>query len=179
MYTMTQTKTWSVPHLKARCWYIECGKTIYPVEEQEVKISCDKADSRGAELGSDHVEVLEEKNKVDLSLFPEKKRNKILNRRTKDAKKAADKTEREATKATTRALREATATAQKEAKKAMKSWKSKAFAPPHFLTETSIASPSQNPRKQDASFVQLSVSRLQHITLLGPHGFCKVDFACS
>jgi hypothetical protein len=50
-------------------------------------------------------------------------------------------------------LREATAATKKEARKAEKSWKSKAFIPPLFLTETS-----------DASFVQLSVSRLQQIT---------------
>jgi hypothetical protein len=61
-------------------------------------------------------------------------------------------------------LREATAATKKEARKAEKSWKSKAFIPPLFLTETSNASLSQNPFKRDASFVQLSVSRLQQIT---------------
>jgi hypothetical protein len=36
MYTMTQTCAWSVPHLQSGCWYIECRKTIFPVEEEEV-----------------------------------------------------------------------------------------------------------------------------------------------
>jgi hypothetical protein len=72
MYTMSQTCTWYIPHLKAGCWYIECGKTICPVEELEVKIAYDKADSRGVVLVSDQVEVLEEENKVDLSLLNEK-----------------------------------------------------------------------------------------------------------
>jgi hypothetical protein len=139
---MTQTRTWSVPHFKAGCWYIECGKIICPIEEEEVKISCDKADSRGAELGSDHVEVPEEKIEVDLSLLPEKEKNRILNQRTRDAKKVADKAEKEATRATAKVLREATATVEKEARRAEKSGKSKAITPPILLTETSIASPS-------------------------------------
>jgi hypothetical protein len=50
MYTMTQMCTWSTPHLKECCWYIECGKTICPVEEENVKANCDKADPRGVKL---------------------------------------------------------------------------------------------------------------------------------
>jgi hypothetical protein len=96
MYTMSQTRTWYVPHLKAGCWYIECGKTICPVEEEEVKIACDKADLRGAVLMSDQVEVLEEDNEVDVSLLPEKERNKILLQREKEAQKAKDKVKKEA-----------------------------------------------------------------------------------
>jgi hypothetical protein len=45
--------------------------------------------------------------------------------------------------------------------------KSKAVAAPSFpllLTEASTATPSQNPRKRDASVAQLSISRLQQIT---------------
>lgn len=71
--------TWSIPHFKVRCCYIECGKTICPIEEEGVKISCDKANSRDVELGSNHVEVLEEEIEVDLSLLLEKERNRILN----------------------------------------------------------------------------------------------------
>jgi hypothetical protein len=85
MYTMSQTRIWSVPHLKAGHWYIECGKTICPVEEEEVKISYDRANSRGAILVSDQVEVPEEENKVDLSLLPEKERNKIILQRKREA----------------------------------------------------------------------------------------------
>lgn len=78
MYTMTQTRIWSVPHLKAGCWYNECRKTICLVEKEDVKIVCDKANSRSTEMKSDHVEVLEEVNEVDLSLLLNKERNKIL-----------------------------------------------------------------------------------------------------
>jgi hypothetical protein len=79
MYTMIQTCTWSVPHLKAGCWYLECGKTIYLVEEEAMKTACDKADPKDAELGFDHVQVLVGENEVDLSLLPKKERNMILN----------------------------------------------------------------------------------------------------
>jgi hypothetical protein len=92
---------------------------------------------------------------VNLNLLSEKERNKILLQRLKDAKKATDKAEKEAPKAKEKAMR--------EAKKPERGSKSKTVAvpsPPLLLTETSIASPSQNPYKQDASYAQLSVSRL-------------------
>jgi hypothetical protein len=158
MYTMSQTHTWSIPHLKAGCWYIECGKTICPVEEEEVKITCDKADSRGAVLVSDQVEVPEEENEVDLSLLPEKERNKILLQREREAHKAKDKAEKEAQKAKDKEAR--------EAKKGGRASKSKTVAAPSsplLLIETSTTSPSQNPRKWDASLAHLSVSRLQQL----------------
>jgi hypothetical protein len=68
---------------------------------------------------------------------------------------------REATRAIAKALRESTIAAEKEAKKAEKSRKSKGITPPILLTETSYALPLQSPRKRDASYAQLSVSRLQ------------------
>jgi hypothetical protein len=159
MYTMTQTRAWSVPHLQAGCWYIECGKTICPVEEEEVKAACDKADSRDAALGPDHVDVPKELTDADLVLLPEKERNKILNQRTRDAKKA----DREATRDTAKAVKESITAKGKEGKKVEKPGKSKAITPALLLTETSYASPSPNPRKRAASVAQLSVSRLQQL----------------
>jgi hypothetical protein len=78
MYTMPQMRNWLVPHLKACCWYIDYGKSTGPIEEEDVKIACDKADSKDAEQGSDHIEVPKEENKVDLSLIPKKEGNRIL-----------------------------------------------------------------------------------------------------
>jgi hypothetical protein len=141
MYIMTQTCNWLVPHLKADCWYIDYGKSICSVEEEDVKIACDKANPKGAELGSDHVEVLEEENEVVLSLLPKKEKNKILNQRARDAKKAMEKVEKEAKRASDRALREANTAAEKEAKKAEKSGKSKTIILPFLLTQTSTRSP--------------------------------------
>jgi hypothetical protein len=163
MYTMSQTRIWLVSHLKAGCWYIECGKTIYPVEEEVVKIAYDRANSQVGEVGSTHVEVPEEENEVDILLLPLKERNKILNQRIRDATKAKAKTDREATRATAKALRDSTAAAEKEARNAEKLGKLKVITTPPLLTKTSYASPSQNPHKRDASFAQLSVSRLQQL----------------
>jgi hypothetical protein len=81
MYTMAQTRTWSVLHLMPRCWYIDCGKVICPAEEEDVKMACDKADLKGATLGFNDSEVQEEEVEVDINLLPEKERNKILNQR--------------------------------------------------------------------------------------------------
>jgi hypothetical protein len=157
MYTMILTRTWSVPHLKEGCWYIECGKSTCPVEEEDVKATCDKDDPRGIILGSDNVAVPKELSAEDLALLPEKERNKILNQRTRDAKKA----ERESTRATTKAVRDSTA--QKGAKTGEKPGKSKVITPQLLLTETSTATPSQNSRKRDSSIAHLSVSRLQQL----------------
>ena len=79
MYIMSQTRIWSVSHLKAGCWYIEYRKTICHVENKVVKIAYDKANSQVGEARYTHVDVLEEENEVDISLLPEKERNKILN----------------------------------------------------------------------------------------------------
>jgi hypothetical protein len=123
-----------------------------------VKATCDKVDPRGVKLVSDVVVVPEELTLADLALLPKKERNKILNQRTRDAKKA----ERESTRATAKALKEGTA--EKGAKKGEKPGKSKVITSQLLLTETSTATPSQNPRKRDSSLAQLSVSRLQQLT---------------
>ena len=56
MYTITQFCIWSVPHLKAGCWYLECSKSFYPVEEEDVKKSCNKADLKDVATVSINVE---------------------------------------------------------------------------------------------------------------------------
>jgi hypothetical protein len=78
-----------------------------------VKATCDKVDPRGVKLVSDVVVVPEELTLADLALLPKKERNKILNQRTRDAKKA----EREATRAIAKTVRGATAAVGKEGKK--------------------------------------------------------------
>jgi hypothetical protein len=97
-----------------------------------VKAACDKVDSRRTKLGSDHVDLPKELTKVDLALLLEIERNKILNQRTRDAKKATDKALREAMRAIAKAVRETIADPGK----------SKAFTPPLLLTKTFYASPS-------------------------------------
>jgi hypothetical protein len=102
-----------------------------------VKKACDKADSKGVALGSDHSEEQEEEVEVDLNLHPKKKRNKIINQRTRDAKKGMEKAEKEAQKAKDKTKR--------EAKKGERLGKSKAVVahtPPLLLIQTSTGLPS-------------------------------------
>jgi hypothetical protein len=155
MYSPTQLRYWSALHLKEGCWYIECGRTIFPIEEEDVKATCDKADPKPSKLV---VVVPEELTLADVALLQEKERNKILNQRARDAKKAL----LESTRATAKAVKEAAA--EKEGKKGQRPGKSKVITPQHLLTETSTATPSPNLRKRDSSLAQLSVSRLQQLT---------------
>ena len=96
---------------------------------------------------------------MDLNLFFEKKKNKFFNQKTRDAKKAMEKAEKEAQKAKDKANIEA-----KKGKRACKSKVVAAPTPPLLLTQTSIGLPSQNLCKQDASFAELPVLRLQQST---------------
>jgi hypothetical protein len=174
MNTMGQTRIWSLPHLKAGCWYIDCGKIYCPIQEEDVKKTCETTDSKGASkdasTGPNNAQEHEDEVEVDINLLPEKEKNKIIKQRERDAKKVEDKEEREAQKAKDKEERDAKKAKDKEdreAKKGERAGKSKAVAAPSFpllLTKASTTTPSQNPRKWDASVAQLSMSRLQQIT---------------
>ena len=137
MYSTNQMRIWSAPHLKEGCWYLECGRTIYPIEE-DVKATFDKVDPRGVMPVSDVVVVSEELSLADIALLPTKERNKILSQKARDAKKV----ERASTKATT--------VAEKEAKRGERAGKSKVIP---SQTKTSN-------RKRDSTFAEVAVSRL-------------------
>jgi hypothetical protein len=143
MYTMTHTRNWSNAHLKAGCWYIDCGKIFCPVEEEDARKACVEADSKDAPSGPNQGEEQEVEVEVDINQLPLREKNKILAQRVRDKKKAEDKAEKDAEKAKEKEKR--------DAKKADKSRKSKPSTPTLLFTETSYASPSQNPRKRDAS----------------------------
>jgi hypothetical protein len=154
---------------KVGCWYIDCGKIYCLIQEEDVRKTCEMADSKGAPTVFDNAQEHEDEVEVDISLLPEKKKNKIIKQRERDAKKAEDKEEREAQKAKDKEERDAKKAKDKEDREAKKAGKSKAVAAPSLqllLTEASTATPSQKSRKQDASVAQLSMSRLQHITSL-------------
>jgi hypothetical protein len=143
MYTVYLVRLWSIAHLRACCWYIDCGKAFCPVEEEDAKKACDQANSQGAALGAIQGEEQE-----------------VLNQRKRDADRAKAKTDREALRAKEKA--------ERDAKKGGRVGKSKAVVastPSPVLPQVSTASQSQNPRKRDSSCAQLSLSRLQQITL--------------
>jgi hypothetical protein len=139
MYTLYLVRLWSIAHLRACCWYIDCGKAFCPVEEEDAKKACDEADSPGAALGANQGEVQEDEVEVDINLLPEKEKNKVLNQRKMDA-------DREALRAKEKE--------ERDAKKGGRLGKSKAVVastPSLVLPQVSTASQSQNPRKRDSS----------------------------
>ena len=148
MYTMSHICSWSNTHLKAGCWYIDCGKIFCPVEEEDTKKACFKADSKGAPSDPIEAEVQEVEEEVDINKLPVKERNKLLAKK----KRAEDKALKDAKKAKEKE--------KMEGKRGERSGKSKLTTLPLLLTEASTAIPSQNPRKRDASVVELSMSRL-------------------
>jgi hypothetical protein len=156
MYNAWLVCFWSIAHLRACCWYIECGKSFCPVEEEDAKKACDEADDIVPHQG----EVQEDEVEVDISLLPEKEKIKILNQRAKDEVRAKAKADREAQKAKDKAVKYA----ERQLKKVGRSKNSHvgdASSPALVLPEASTGSMSQNLRKRDSSFVQLSASRLQ------------------
>ena len=98
-YTMTHTHIWSNAHLKVGCWYTDCGKVYCLLEEEDVKKACLQADSKDAAFGTNQGKEQEDEVEVDINQFFEKERNKILNQRAKNKKKAKDKVEKDAKKA--------------------------------------------------------------------------------
>lgn len=74
MYTLVVVRFWSISHLRACCWYIDCGKTFCPVEEEDAKKACDQADSKTPVQDV----VQEDEVEVDIESLPEKEKNKIL-----------------------------------------------------------------------------------------------------
>jgi hypothetical protein len=87
MYTMTHTRNWSNAHLKAGCWYIDCGKIFCPVEEEDARKACVEADSKGASSGPNQGEEQDVEVEVAISQLPLREKNKILAKRARDKKK--------------------------------------------------------------------------------------------
>jgi hypothetical protein len=157
MYTVTHIRYWPNAHLKAGCWYIDCGKLFCPVEEEDVQKACFEADSKGAPSGPNQTEV-DEVEEVDINTLPAKERNKILAQRARDQKKVDSQALKD--------LKNAEKAKEKEtkaSKRGEKSKKSKPSTAPVLLTKASTATESQNTRKQDASVAELSMSRLQQL----------------
>jgi hypothetical protein len=43
MFTHTQLRAWSAPHLKSGCWYLDCAKGFCHEDEEDLKKSIDTA----------------------------------------------------------------------------------------------------------------------------------------
>jgi hypothetical protein len=167
MYSVRLLCSWSALHLKSGCWYLDCGKTFYPEDEEDVKKSCAQAESKGVESGSingnDHDGHKNEEQEEDLSVLAEKERNKIEAKNKKDKERQDKKKEKEALK--TKGSKEKPKKGEVKAKEAKEKATSEVPAKPLrepsspivVLLQTETLPP--NPRKRDADFAGLSVSR--------------------
>ena len=145
MYTVTHTRAWSNAHLKAGCWYIDCGKVFCPPQKEDVKKACAQADSKDDATVTNQGNEQEDEVVEDINPHPEKEKTRAAAKKKKGDDKAEKTKEKE------------------KGKKGEKSGKNKASTPLLLLTEASAATPSQIPRKRDASAAELSMSRLQQL----------------
>jgi hypothetical protein len=103
MYTVRLLRSWLALHLKNGCWYLDCGKTFCPKDEEDVNKSCAQAESKVVESGSingnDHDGQENEEQEEDLSVLPKKERNKIKAKNKRDKERQDKKKEKEALKA--------------------------------------------------------------------------------
>jgi hypothetical protein len=87
MYTVGLLRNWSALHLKAGYWYLDYGKTFCPKEEEDVKNTLTQDEPRHVESrsnnGNDH-DGQEDGEEEDLSVLPEKEKNKIEAKQKKD-----------------------------------------------------------------------------------------------
>jgi hypothetical protein len=102
MYTVGLLRSCSALHLKGGCWYLDYGKTLCLEDEEDVKKTCAQAEPKAVESGSingnDH-DGYEDEEEEDLSVLPEKERNKIEAKKKKDKEQLDEKKEKEALKA--------------------------------------------------------------------------------
>jgi hypothetical protein len=139
MYISTQVKTWSLPHLKGGCWYLDCAKGYRPAEEETEKSANDALDSTGLGSGSGTVGGAEDDHdEEDLSLFSEKEKNKVLAKR-KEADRATLKKEKEVAREKEKTKRVAEK-AKKVQDKSAKKVAGKSLSTPEGISITSPSS---------------------------------------
>jgi hypothetical protein len=77
------------------------------VEEEDIKKAHDRADSKDVGLGTNYSKEQEKEIEMDLSILSKKEKNKIINQKEKNAKKAMANSEKEAQTAKDKAEKEA------------------------------------------------------------------------
>jgi hypothetical protein len=166
MYMVRLLCSWLALHLKGDCWYLDCGKTFCPEDEEDVKKSCTQAKTKGAEFrsinGNDH-NGQENEGEEDLSVLLQKDRNKIETNNKKDKECQDKKKEKEALKA--KGIKEKAKNGEVKAKKGEEKATSEALGEPlgepssPLVVVLQTKTPPPNPRKRDVNFLGLSMSR--------------------
>ena len=122
MYTVTHTRAWSNAHLKAGCWYLDCGKVFFPLKEEDVKKACGQADSKDAATDTNQGDEQQDEVEEDINPLSEKEKTRAAAKKKKADEKALKDVEK--------------------TKKGEKLGKKKPSPPPVLLTKASTAIPS-------------------------------------
>jgi hypothetical protein len=153
MYTPSQIRAWSLPHLKGGGWYLDCSKGFCPAEEEADKAAIDVVHA----LASGPVDsqedlkeliVLDDKERENLPAKKKKEVDRALLKKQKDEEKEKEKKK----KAEEKAKNAQGKTAEKTSTVVGKS-----INTPEVI---SSASPSSQSRKRDADLAGLSLSTL-------------------
>jgi hypothetical protein len=95
MYTPSQIRAWSLPHLKGGGWYLDCSKGFCPAEEEADKAAIDvvHASASGPLDSHENLEeliVLDEKGREKL-VAKNKEADKAFLKKQKDEEKEKEK----------------------------------------------------------------------------------------
>jgi hypothetical protein len=159
MFSQGQLRMWTLPHLKAGSWYIDCGKGFCPEEEKELKNKLDAADiTSGSAVGALQGET-GDADDLDLSQMNEKEKKKAIAQRLADVEKAKKRLDKEAARPSQKSKKD-TKSLKKGEKRTGKSTAEGAAS-----GDEDTAPAIENPRKRDSTFAGLSSSKLQQGTV--------------
>jgi hypothetical protein len=112
---------WTLPHLKAGSWYLDCAKGFCPEEEEELKNKLNVADiALGSSVGALQ-EGTGNADELDLSQMNEKEEKKTITQRLADAEKAKKRLEKEAARPSEKSKKGATKSSKKGDRRSGKS----------------------------------------------------------
>jgi hypothetical protein len=152
MYSVGQIRSWPLPHLKSRCWYIDYGQGFCP-EEEELKAAIDAKDSASGSAPAAEEADKDSEDDGELANMSEKERKKEIARRALEKKKEK-KNKEKAKKASVKARKKPEGSSRKS--KDADAAKSTGDIVPES-TPTTLSSGSL---KRNATFAGLSMSRM-------------------
>ena len=171
MYNIGQVRSWSLPHLKTGCWYIDCGKGFCPEGELELKASIDAKDTtsgshpaaeeagKGAEDDADIVVLSDkDKKKEDARIAREKKKKEKEEERSKGKGKLPDSKGKGKGKGKAGKKKEESS---RKSKDDVETLSEDSGSSSDDSPGTQAGAMSTGSLKRDAAFAGLSISRMQ------------------
>jgi hypothetical protein len=154
MFSQGQLRMWTLPHLKAGSWYLDCGRGFCPEEEEELKKKLDAADIASGSTVGVLLEGTGNVDELDLLQMNEKDKKKVIAQRMADAEKAKKRLDKEAARVPGKSKKDTTKSSKKDEKKSGKSTEGATSG------EEDTPTAAENPRNRDSTFAGLSSSKL-------------------